>query len=311
MNDIHNVIILGSGPSGLTAAIYTGRANLQPLVIDGNQPGGQLTTTTEVENFPGFPEGIQGSELIERMRKQAERFGAKFISAEVSRVDLSSRPFTVMVGSDEYKTKTVIIATGASPRHLGLPSEERLVGKGVSYCATCDGFFFKGKEIIVVGGGDAAMEEATFLTKFATKVTILVRTDKLRASQAMIDRAEANDKIAFRYNTVVEEIEGEANVTGVRVKNVETNAIDTIPAGGIFMAIGHVPNTKFLSGQITTGKQDYLKLTTPGTSLTNIPGVFAGGDVHDHKYRQAVTAAGYGCIAAIDVERYLSAEGLV
>jgi len=306
MNDIRNTIIIGSGPAGLTAALYAARANLRPLVIDGSEPGGQLMTTTDVENYPGFPEGIQGPELIDRMRRQAARFGTEYVSGDVTKIDLSQRPFVVTVGDQEFLTKTVIIATGARPRKLGLASEERLAGKGVSYCATCDGFFFKGKELAVVGGGDAALEEATFLTKFATKVTVLVRTEKLRASRIMQDRAKTNDKITFVYNKVVDEVLGDKSVSGLRLKDTVSGEASELAVGGLFVAIGHEPNTAPFKDAITLGKQNYLVLGEPSRSLTNIEGVFAGGDVHDHLYRQAVTAAGYGCRAAIDVERYLS-----
>jgi thioredoxin reductase (NADPH) len=305
---VHDVIILGSGPAGLTAAIYSARANLFPLVIDGSQPGGQLTITTDVENFPGFPKGIMGPQLIQEMRAQAERFGTQFLHGQVTRVDLTASPFRITVDDEtQLESRTLIIATGASANLLGLPSESRLMGHGVSTCATCDGFFFRGKEIAVVGGGDSAVEEATFLTKFATKVILIHRRDALRASKIMQDRAMKNDKITFQWNSVLEDVLGENVVTGVRIRNVHTNQTEDIPLSGVFVAIGHTPNTSLFKGQIDMNEQGYIQ-AQPYRSITNIPGVFAAGDVQDSYYRQAITAAGSGCMAAIDAERYLEAS---
>jgi thioredoxin reductase (NADPH) len=305
---VHDVIILGSGPAGLTAAVYSARANLSPLLIDGSQPGGQLTITTDVENFPGFPKGIMGPQLIQDMRAQAERFGTQFRQGQVTRVDLHAQPFRLTVDDEStLETRTLIIATGASANLLGLPSESRLMGHGVSTCATCDGFFFRGKEIAVVGGGDSAVEEATFLTKFATKVTLIHRRDKLRASKIMQDRAMNNEKIAFQWNSIPEEILGDNVVTGIRVRNVQTHQTEEIPLSGVFVAIGHTPNTGLFKGQIDMDEQGYLR-TQPYRSTTNVPGVFAAGDVQDSHYRQAITAAGSGCMAAIDAERFLEAS---
>jgi thioredoxin reductase (NADPH) len=304
---IHEVLILGSGPAGLTAAVYSARANLSPLLIDGSQPGGQLTLTTDVENFPGFPKGIMGPQLIQDMRAQAERFGTQFRHGHVTEVDLDSRPFRITVdGEETIETKTLIISTGASANLLGLPSESRLMGHGVSTCATCDGFFFRGKEIAVVGGGDSAVEEATFLTKFASKVTLIHRRDKLRASKIMQDRAMKNEKIAFQWNSTLEEVLGDEVVTGVRVRNIQTNQTEELPLSGVFVAIGHTPNTNLFKGKIDMDEAGYIR-TQPYRSTTNIPGVFAAGDVQDSNYRQAITAAGSGCMAAIDAERYLEA----
>jgi thioredoxin reductase (NADPH) len=302
---MHNVVIIGSGCAGLTAAIYAARANLKPLVIDGHEPGGQLTLTTLVENFPGFPDGILGPELIENMRKQAERFGAEFKSGAVSEVDLGRRPFKIVSGKETYEAKTLIVAAGASARLLGLPSERQLMGRGVSTCATCDGYFFRGKPIAVVGGGDSAMEEAVFLTRFASKVYLIHRRSQFRASKIMIDRARANDKVEFVTPAVVEEIvpHEQGHVGSVRIRNPETNATKDLELEGVFVAIGHDPNTAVFRGKLEMDPNGYL-LSLNG-SKTTTPGVFVAGDVQDHRYRQAVTAAGSGCMAALDAERFL------
>ncbi|TDJ08014.1 MAG: thioredoxin-disulfide reductase [Deltaproteobacteria bacterium] len=302
----YKVVIMGSGPAGLTAALYTARANLEPLVFEGFEAGGQLTLTTDVENYPGFENGIMGPDLINTMRNQAERFGAKCLLSDIDSVDLSKHPFRIKSGETEVQADSFIIASGASARMLGIPSEKDLIGHGVSTCATCDGFFFKDKEIIVVGGGDSAMEEATFLTKFASKVSVIHRRDSLRASKIMQDRAFKNERIKFIWNSVVEEVLGEKGkgVTGVKLKNIETERITEMKIDGVFIAIGHNPNTKIFNGLLETDENGYI-ITSEGTSETNIPGVFAAGDVQDTRYKQAITAAGSGCMAAIDAEKFL------
>ncbi len=297
------VLILGSGPAGLTAAIYAARANLNPLVIEGNQAGGQLTITSDVENFPGFPKGVMGPELMAQFREQAERFGTRFEVGDVTSVNLAKPPFQISTEKKTFEAKTLIISTGASAKLIGIKNEWRLMGKGVSTCATCDGFFFRGHEIAVVGGGDSAMEEANFLTKFATKVTVIHRRESLRASKIMQDRAMKNPKINFVWNTAVEDVLGQDEVTGLKLKNLVTGEESEIKVTGLFVAIGHTPNTKLFEGQLNLDPGGYI-LTKEGTR-TNIPGVFAAGDVQDHVYRQAITAAGSGCMAAIDAERFL------
>jgi thioredoxin reductase (NADPH) len=309
----HHVLIIGSGPAGLTAAIYTARANLGPLVIEGepsstsDQPGGQLMLTTEVENFPGFPDGIMGPELMMRCREQAARFGAEFLTAKVTAVDFSERPFKVWVRDQQYTADSIIVSTGAQSLMLGLDAEQRLLGHGLSTCATCDGFFFRGHEIAVVGGGDSAIEEASFLTKFATKVNLLVRRDELRASKIMQQRAFDNPKIEIHWNTVVDELLGDDKLEGAVVRNTVTGDRSTMAVTGLFVAIGHRPNTDLFKGVLDMEDNGYL-VTQSGSSYTNIPGVFACGDVQDHTYRQAITAAGSGCMAAIDCERWLEAN---
>lgn len=306
---MHKTIIIGTGPAGLTAAIYLARANMEPLVIEGWQPGGQLTTTTEIENFPGFPEGILGSELMSNMRKQAQRFGATFRTGSVKSVDFSKRPYTLDVeGIGEMQAESVIISTGASAKYLGIPGEQENIGRGVSTCATCDGFFFRGKKLVIVGGGDSAMEEAVFLTRFASEVTVVNRRDELRASKIMQDRARANEKISWNLNrTPLEVVAGEQGLQGLKVRNNVTGEEEFVETDGVFITIGHTPNTGFLNGQIDTDEQGYI-VVKPGTAETNIPGVFACGDVQDRQYRQAITAAGSGCMAALDCERFLEAQ---
>ncbi len=305
---MHNVVIIGSGCAGLTAAIYTARANLRPVVIDGHEPGGQLTLTTMVENFPGFPQGVLGPDLIESMRKQAERFGAEFRAGAVTAVDLSRSPFNITAAKEVLEARTLIVAAGASARMLGLESEKKLMGHGVSTCATCDGFFFRGKEIAVVGGGDTAMEEATFLTRFASRVHLIHRREEFRASKIMLDRAKANEKIRFVTPAVIEEVldVSKENVEGIRLRNMNTREVTNLDVEGVFIAIGHEPNTKVFRGQLEMDANGYL--ITRGGSKTNVEGVFAAGDVQDSRYRQAVTAAGSGCMAAIDAEKFLEAE---
>jgi thioredoxin reductase (NADPH) len=312
MNDTthHKVIIIGSGPAGLTAALYAARANLNPIVFEGIQPGGQLTITTEVENYPGFPEGIMGPELMDKIRQQAQRFGAQSIYQEVAEVDFSTRPFKVVADGKSYVGETVIVSTGATAKLLGIPSEAEYIGYGVSACATCDGFFFKNQHVVVVGGGDTAIEEASFLTKFASKVTIVHRRNELRASKVMQQRALSNSKIGFVWDSVVDEVlgkneGGKKSLTGIRLKNVKTGALTDFACDGVFLGIGHQPNTRLFDGVLDMDSVGYL-VTKPHSTATNIPGVFAAGDVADPIYRQAVSAAGTGCMAAIDAERFLT-----
>lgn len=306
---VRDTVILGSGCAGLTAAIYAARSNLKPLVLEGHEPGGQLSITTLVENFPGWPEGIQGPELIENMRKQASRFGAEFRLGHLVKADLSKHPFELDLGNEKIHTRTLIIASGASARWLGLPSEQALIGHGVSSCATCDGFFFSGKEIAVVGGGDSAMEEALFLTRFCTKVTLLHRRDHFRASRIMLERAMAHPKIEFLTNVVVEEVLGvdEKEVKGVRLRDRVTGEESTLPISGLFLGIGHEPNAKMFAGQLDLDEDGYIR--THDYVFTRVPGVYACGDVQDRRYRQAITAAGTGCMAALEVEKYLEEHG--
>ncbi len=309
MSETRNVVIIGSGCSGHTAALYTARANLKPLVIEGHEPGGQLSITSLVENFPGFPEGILGPQLVENMRKQAERFGAEYRMAHLSSADLSQRPFLLHLGHQQVHTQTLIIASGASARWLGLPHEQKLIGHGVSSCATCDGFFFSGKEIVVVGGGDSAMEEAIFLTRFATKVTLIHRRDSFRASKIMLERAQHNPKIEFLLDTVVEDVHDvdKQEVTHLKLHNLKTGKVWDFPTSALFLGIGHEPNAKMFAGQLDTDADGYLK--THNYVFTKVPGVFASGDVQDRRYRQAITAAGTGCMAAIEVEKFLEEHG--
>ena len=307
MSDVRDLIVIGGGPAGYTAALYAARANLRPLVIEGFSWGGQLMITSDVENYPGYPDGVMGPEMMGEFRRQAERFGTDFVTDDVTRVDFSERPFRVWVEDEEYPARTVIIATGASARWLGLESEDRLKNHGVSACATCDGAFFRDKHIFVVGGGDTAFEEALFLTRFGYKVTIVHRRNEFRASQIMVDRARAHEKVEFKTPYAIDEVLGQSSISGLRLRNTETNETEEVEAGALFIAIGHDPNTKLFVDQLDHDENGYL-VTKPGTTETNIPGVFAAGDVQDHVYRQAVTAAGTGCMAALDAERFLAAE---
>jgi thioredoxin reductase (NADPH) len=308
-NSIRNVVVIGSGCAGHTAALYTARAKLNPLIVEGHEPGGQLSLTTLVENFPGFPEGIQGPELIENMRKQASRFGAEYHMGHIVKADLSTRPFTLSLGKDTIRTRTLIIASGASARWLGLPNEQALIGHGVSSCATCDGFFFSGKEIAVIGGGDSAMEEATFLTRFASKVTLIHRRSEFRASKIMLERAQKNEKIDFLTDTIVDDVldVSKKEVTGLRLRNVKTGEQWDFPTSAMFLGIGHIPNAKMFEGQLDMDQDGYLKTTN--NVFTRVPGVYACGDVQDRRYRQAITAAGSGCMAALEVEKFLEEQG--
>ncbi|MCI0532425.1 MAG: thioredoxin-disulfide reductase [candidate division Zixibacteria bacterium] len=306
MSEIHNVIIIGSGPAGFTAALYASRANLNPLLLEGAEPGGQLMTTTDVENYPGFPEGLLGPDMMQKFREQAQKFGTTILLKTVTKVDFTKPPFKLWADGEEYEARTVIIATGASAKTLGLEAEQKLMGYGMSACAVCDGFFFKGKDVIVVGGGDSAMEEAIFLTKFASRVTVVHRRDKLRASKIMQERARKNFKIDFIWDTTLIDVFGdrEGGVKSVKLKNLKTNKVEDRTAGGVFYAIGHDPNTEPFKGSLELDRAGYI-ITKNGTTATSVTGVFAGGDVVDHRYRQAVTAAGMGCMAAMDAEKYL------
>ena len=305
MTQVHDVIIIGSGPSGLTAAVYAARANLHPIMFEGIGAGGQLMLTTDVENFPGFPDGILGPELMMKFREQAARFGTEFFTSDVDRVDFSTSPFGVWVGDTEYRARSIIISTGATARMLGLPSEQRLLGHGVSTCATCDGFFFREKPLAIIGGGDSAIEEALFLTKFATSVTVIHRREELRASKIMQDRAFANDKIHFRWNSLVEDILGDGAVEKLVLRDTVTGDLSELEVAGVFVAIGHDPTTKLFAGHLELDEDGYI-VTAPDSTRTSVEGVFAAGDVQDHVYRQAITAAGSGCMAAIEAERWLS-----
>lgn len=309
MSTVRNVIIIGSGCAGHTAAIYSARANLNPLVIEGHEPGGQLSLTTLVENFPGFPEGIQGPELIDNMRRQAMRFGADYQLAHVIKADLSKRPFTLSTGKETFQARTLIIASGASARWLGLPNEQALIGHGVSSCATCDGFFFSGKDISVIGGGDSAMEEALFLTRFASKVTLIHRRDQFRASKIMLDRARQHSNIEFFTDTIVEDVHdiSKKEVTGLKLRNLKTGKVWDFPTSAMFLGIGHIPNAKIFDGQLDTDQDGYL--VTRDYVFTRVPGVYACGDVQDRRYRQAITAAGSGCMASLEAEKFLEEEG--
>jgi thioredoxin reductase (NADPH) len=306
-NDVREIIVIGGGPAAYTAALYSARANLNPLVIEGFAWGGQLMITSDVENYPGYPDGVLGPEMMQDLRRQAERFGTEYLTDDVTKVDFSERPFRVWVGEDEYRAEAVVVATGANARQLGLESEKKLQGRGVSYCAVCDAAFFKEREIVVVGGGDSAMEEATFLAKFASKVTVIHRRDSFRASPIMVDRAHSNEKIEFVLDSVVEAVVGDDTVTGVRVRNIKTDELTEIPADGFFVAIGHDPTTALFRGQLDMDEAGYIETKGKSTE-TNVVGVFAAGDVQDHVYRQAVTAAGSGCMAALDAERFLAAR---
>jgi thioredoxin reductase (NADPH) len=308
MTEVRELVIVGSGPAGLTAALYAARGDLRPIVIEGAEAGGQLMLTTDVENYPGFPDGVLGPELMMKFREQAERFGAEFVTADVDRVELSASPFGAWVGNTEYRSEALVISTGASARMLGLASEARLLGHGVSTCATCDGFFFREKDIAVVGGGDSAIEEALFLTKFASRVTVIHRRDELRASKIMQDRAFANPKIDFKWNSVVTDVGGDGTVDVVHLRDTLTDAASELAVGGLFVAIGHDPNTKLFEGQIDLDENGYVVLPRAGSTATSVEGVFAAGDVADHVFRQAVTAAGTGCMAAIEAERWIEAR---
>jgi thioredoxin reductase (NADPH) len=305
-SSVHDVVIVGSGPAGLTAAVYTARANLHPVMIEGVGAGGQLMLTTDVENYPGFPDGILGPELMMLFREQAARFGAEFVASDVDRIDLSASPFRIGVGDTEYLARTVIVSTGATARMLGIESEQRLLGHGVSTCATCDGFFFRDLPIAVVGGGDSALEEANFLTRFATNVTLIHRRKELRASKIMQDRVFSNPKVDVRWNTVVDDVVGDGKLEALQLRDIETDAKSDLEVGGMFVAIGHTPNTSLFTGQLELDANGYI-ITEPDSTVTSVPGVFAAGDVQDHVYRQAITAAGSGCMAALDAERYLEA----